>query len=135
MSVSGFACLCIFPPFVRGGNKASNKQVRESDSLSDAEDSSITRTVGTQRFLIKVAIALIQKGQMTLKKKRQRSFLKASPSANEKSGLSRAKRGGESPGLQGEARRLGKPLFVYLPLSKPRQAPLGRFGGQTRRKP
>ena len=70
---------------------------------------------------------------MTLKKKRQRSFLKASPSANEKSGLSRAKRGGESPGLQGEARRLGKPLFVYLPLSKPRQAPLGRFGGQTRR--
>ena len=72
---------------------------------------------------------------MTLKKKRQRSFLKASPSANEKSGLSRAKRGGESPGLQGEARRLGKPLFVYLPLSKPREAPLGRFGGQTRRKP
>ena len=70
---------------------------------------------------------------MTLKKKRQRSFLKASPSANEKSGLSRAKRGGESPGLQGEARRLGKPLFVYLPLNKPRQAPLGRSGGQTRR--
>ena len=62
MSVSGFACLCIFPPFVRGGNKASNKQVRESDSLSDTEGSSTTRTVRTQRFLIKWLLLSFKKG-------------------------------------------------------------------------
>ena len=50
---------------------------------------------------------------MTLKKKRQRSFLKASPSANEKSGLSRAKRGGESPGLQGGPEDWGN-LFLFI---------------------
>ena len=53
------------------------------------------------------------KRAMTLKKKRQRSFLKASPSANEKSGLSRAKRGGESPGLQGGPEDWGK-LFLFI---------------------
>ena len=78
MSVSGFACLCIFPPFVRGGNKASNKQVRESDSLSDTEDSSITRTVGTQRFLIRWRLLSFKKGN-DFKKEASAFFFEGKP--------------------------------------------------------
>lgn len=128
MSVSGFACLCIFPPFVRGGNKALNKQVRESDSLSDTEDSSTTGTIRTQRFLIKRRLLSFKKGN-GFKKEAQRTFLKASPSANEKSGLSRAKRGGESPDLQGESPKIGETSFCLFTLDQTKRSPFGAFQG------